>query len=143
MDFENLDLIYKNSFCMCDSSVCENCESLEKKVHYLVKTMDRLSKGKFNFESKSGLGFNPQSKKNGISKPFSTVPENQPIKISKQTVVTCFYCMKRGHFVRLCRIRKILVPKGILKWIPRNINGSDDKSNMKGPKFFKGSNLVI
>jgi len=69
IDFENLELIYKNSFCMCDSSVYENCESLEKKVHYLVKTVDRLSIGKSNFESvlasqncvfgKSGLGFYP------------------------------------------------------------------------------------
>ena len=71
------------------------------------------------------------------------MPENQPTKRSKQPVVTNFYCMKRGHSVRFCRIHKILVPKGILKWIPRNINGFDDKSNMKGPKFFKGSNLVI
>jgi len=67
--FKNLELIYKNSSYMCDSSVCENYESLEKKVHYLVKTMDRLSTGKSNFESvlasqncvfgKSGVGFNP------------------------------------------------------------------------------------
>ena len=32
-DFENLEMLYKNSFCKCDSLVCENCESLEKKVH--------------------------------------------------------------------------------------------------------------
>jgi len=131
----------------------ENCESLEKKVHYLVQTVDRISTGKSNFESvlasqncvfgKFGLEFNPQSKKNGISKPFSTVPENQPIKRSKQPVLTYFYCMKKGHSVRFCKICKILVPKGILKWILRNINGSNDKSNMKGPKFFKGSNIVI
>jgi len=54
IDFENLDLIYKNYSCMCDSSVCENCESLEKKVHYLVKIMDRLLIGKSNFESVIG-----------------------------------------------------------------------------------------
>ena len=51
LDFENLDLIYKNYACMCDSSFCENCESLEKKVHYLVKTVDRLTTGKSNFEN--------------------------------------------------------------------------------------------
>jgi len=45
-DFENLEMLYKNSFCKCDSLVCENCESLEKKVHYLVKTVDKLLKGK-------------------------------------------------------------------------------------------------
>jgi len=49
IDFENLELIYKNSSYMCDSSVCENNESLEKK--YLVKIVDRLSTGKCNFES--------------------------------------------------------------------------------------------
>ena len=44
-------MIYNNSSCMCNSSFCENCESLEKKVHYLVKTLDRLTTGKFNFEN--------------------------------------------------------------------------------------------
>jgi len=81
-DFENLELIYKNSSYKCDSNVCENCESFEKKVHCLVKTVDKLSKGKSNFEvilyskkcvfGKAGLDFNPQSKKSGVSKPFST-----------------------------------------------------------------------
>ena len=69
--------------------------------------------------------------------------EKQLIKRTKQLVVTCFYCMKRGHSVRFCRFHKSLVPKGIFKWIPRNFDGSKDKSNMKGPKFFKGSNFVI
>jgi len=60
--------------------------------------VDRLSKGKSNFETvlasqicdfgKSGLGFNPQSKKSGISKPFSKLPKKQPIEKSKQPVVT-------------------------------------------------------
>jgi len=50
-DFENLELIYKNSSCECDSRFCENCDSLEKKVHYLVKNVDKLSKGKSNFEN--------------------------------------------------------------------------------------------
>jgi len=68
-DFENLELIYKNFSCKCDSRVCENCESFEKKVHYLVKIVDKLSKGKSNFEivlayqncvfGKFGMGFNP------------------------------------------------------------------------------------
>ena len=69
-DFETLKLIYKNSYCECDSSFCKNCESLGNKVHYLVKIVDKLSKGKSNFENvlasqncvfgKFGLGFNPE-----------------------------------------------------------------------------------
>ena len=85
VDFENLDLIYKNFACMHDSKFCENCENLERKIHYLLKTVDKLTIGKSNFENvlasqncvfgKTGLGFYPQSKENGISKPFSSVPE--------------------------------------------------------------------
>jgi len=30
-DFENLEIVYKNSSCKCDTLICEN---LEKKVHY-------------------------------------------------------------------------------------------------------------
>jgi len=145
VDFENLDFIYKNTICVCDSRFCENCENLERKIHYLLKTVDKLTTGKSNFENvlasqncvfvKACLGFYPQSKENGISKPFSSVPEKQPIKRTKQPVVTCFYSMKRGHSVRFCRFRKYFFPKGIFK--------CKDISNMKGPKFFKGSNLVI
>ena len=75
----------ENSSHLCDSKICKSYKTLESKVHYLVKTVDKISKGKSNFETvlasqkcvfeKSGLGFNPQSKKNGISKPFSKVPE--------------------------------------------------------------------
>jgi len=108
---------------------CEKCKTLESKVHYLVKIVDKLSKGKSNFETvlasqkcvfgKYGLGFYPQNKKNGMSRPFSKVLEKQPIERSKQPVVTCFYCMKRGHSVRFCKIRKYSIPKGILQWIPK------------------------
>ena len=49
-DFENMKQSYKRSSCKNDSNVCENCESLEKKIHYLVKTVDKLSKGKSHFE---------------------------------------------------------------------------------------------
>ena len=69
-DFENLEIVYKNSSCKCNTLICENCENLEKKVHYLVKIVDKLSKGQSNFENvlasqncvfgKAGLGFNPQ-----------------------------------------------------------------------------------
>ena len=114
--------------------------------------MDKLSKGISNFETvlasqkcvfgKSGLGFYPQNKKNGISEPFSKVPEKQPIERSKQPVVTCFYCMKGGHSVRFCKIRKYFFPKGILQWIPKGCEVSSDKNKSKGLTFVRGPNLV-
>jgi len=92
-DFENLEMIYKNSSCKCDSNFCENCESLEKKVHYLLKTMDKFSKGQSNLEivfasqkcvfGKAGLGFNPNSNKRSVSKPFSSFFERQPVVLLK------------------------------------------------------------
>jgi len=85
-----------------------------------MKTVDKLSKGKSNFETvltsqncvfgKSGLGFNPQSKNSGISKPFSTILEKQPIEKSKQSIVSFFYCMRKGHSIRFCKVRKVFFP---------------------------------
>ena len=107
----------KNSSHVCDSLTCENCENLEKKVHYLVRTVDKLSNGKFNFENvlasqncvfgRAGLGFNPQNRQDNFSKKFSKQPVKQPIIKSKQPIVTCFYCMKRGHSVRFWKNKEI------------------------------------
>jgi len=137
-NFENLQMHCKIFSYLCDSKVCENCKTLESKVHYLVRTVDKISKGKSNFEivlasqkcvfGKSGLEFNPQIKKNGISKHFSKVPEKQPIERSKQPVVTCFYCMKRCRLVRLCKSRKYSIPKGIMRWIPKGSDALIDKA---------------
>ena len=88
-DLENLDLIYKNSSCSCKKTSCENCELLEKKICYLLKTLDKLTTGNSNFEDvlasqkcvfgKSGLGFYPQSKEKKIAKPFSNFLEKQSV----------------------------------------------------------------
>jgi len=154
-DFANLELIYKNAFCKCDSSFFENCESLQMKVHYLVKTMDKLSKGQSNFETilasqhyvfgKAGLGFNPHSNKRSVSKPFSIFFEKQLIEKSKQLVVSCFYYMKKGHSVRFCRVRKFFVHRDVLKWVPTNSKVPNDQNilvNAQGPKFVRGPNLA-
>jgi len=100
IDFKKLEMHCKNSSHLSDSKFCKNCKTLESKIHYLVRTVDKLSKGKFNFETvlasqkcvfgKSGLGFYPQNKKNGISKPLSKVLEKQPIERSKQPVCYMF-----------------------------------------------------
>ena len=152
IDFEKLEKHCKNSSHVCDSLVCENCENLEKKVHCLVRIVDKLSKGKSNFESvlasqncvfgRVGLGFNPQNKQDNFSKKFLKQPVKQPIVKSKQPVVTCFYCMKRAHSVRFCKIRKYFVPKGFMKWIPKGCEVSNDKDKSNGPTFVRGPNLV-
>jgi len=151
-DFKNLETHFKNSSCKCDTLICENCENLEKKVHYLVSTVDKHSKGKSNFENvlasqncvfgRAGLGFNPQNKQDKFLKSFSRKPVKQPIVMSKQPIVTCFYCMKKGHSVRFCKIRKFSVPRGYMKWIPKGCEVPNEKKKPIGPTFVKGPNVV-
>jgi len=43
--------------------------------------------------------------------------------------ITCFYCMRKDHSVRKCRIRKFDLPKGLVRWVPKST------SNTAGPKF--------
>jgi len=51
IDFENLELIYQNSYCRFDSIFCKNCESEKKKVLYLAKTVDTIAKGNSKLEN--------------------------------------------------------------------------------------------
>ena len=86
MILKNWKIISKIVSCKCDTLNCTNCENLEKKVHYLVEIVDKLSKGKSNFENvlasqscvfgKAGLGFNPQNKQDRFSKSFLRKSEN-------------------------------------------------------------------
>ncbi|XP_068487028.1 uncharacterized protein [Phaseolus vulgaris] len=84
-DFENLEMHCKNSSLLSNSKVCENCKTLESKIHYLVRTVDKLSKSKSNFEivlasqkcvfGKSGImRWIPKSSKNPNDKAESKGP---------------------------------------------------------------------
>ena len=50
-DFKNLENHLKKTSIKCDTLICKNCENLDKKVHYLVDTVNKLSKGTSNFEN--------------------------------------------------------------------------------------------
>jgi len=91
---------------------------------------------------KAGLGVNPQTKQDKFSKKNSRKPVKQPIVKSKQPVFTCFYCMKKGHSVRFCKIRKFSIPRGFMKWIPKVCEVSNEKKKSIGPTFVKGPNIV-
>jgi len=78
-DFESLEMIYENSSCKCDSSFCENCESFQKKVHYLSKGQSNLktvlASQKCVF-GKAGLGFNPTARTNLFQNAFQVSLKN-------------------------------------------------------------------
>jgi len=69
--------------------------------------------------------------------------EKQPLEKLKQPAVTCFYCMKKDHSVRFCKIKNFSVPKGVMKWIPKNPKDSKDPIDTHGPKFVRRPNLVL
>jgi len=50
--------------------------------------------------------------------------------------------MRNGHSVRFCKIRKVSIPKGILKWVPKNPKVPNNQINLYGPKFVRGPNLA-
>jgi len=50
--------------------------------------------------------------------------------------------MKKGRSVRYCKIRKFSIPKGVMKWIPKNLKASTNPINDHGPKFVREPNLV-
>ena len=50
--------------------------------------------------------------------------------------------MKRGHYVRFCKIRNFFVPKGVLKWVPKISQDLNVSTNTHGPKFIGEPNLT-
>jgi len=51
--------------------------------------------------------------------------------------------MKRGHSVRLCKIRKYFVPKGIMRWIPKDSGVPSDECKSKGDQHLKGDQIFV
>jgi len=138
-DFDHLEIIYK-AFSNIDSSKpvnYENCEVLQNKVNYLITTASRLSMGTTNLNvilgsqncvsEKAGIRYQSnfqrkQKKYNSFFKPNDEQFSNP---------MTCFYCMRKDHSVKNCKIRKFDVPKGLVRWVPKSI------TNTSGPKFNK------
>ena len=77
-----------------------------------------------------------------VSKLFPSFFEKQPVVLSKQSAKICFYCMRKGHTVRFCRVRSFSVPKGTLKWVPKVSKVPKAPTNFIGPKFIRGPNLA-
>jgi len=114
---------------------CENCAVLQNKVNYLISTASKLSRGTSNLNAllgsqncvfeKAGIGY--QTGPKGNQKLFNNFFKGSGSQSSQS--ITCFYCMRKGHSVRKCRIRKFDVPKGLVRWVPKST------SNTVEPKF--------
>jgi len=146
IDFDHLNMIYQSSYNEGEFSKpakCENCEVLEAKVKYLVKTSSKLAMGTTNLNvvlgsqncvfDKVRIGFKPMFKTK--TRKFSSF-----FKTSSQHTShfqTCFYCLHIGHTIRNCRARLYDVPNGRMRWIHKgNIKNSGPKAN-RVPGFIK------
>jgi len=120
-DFDHLEMIYKASSSLDSSHPvnCENCEALQNKVNYLITTTSRLSMGTTNLNAilgsqncvfeKASIGYQTgfQRKQKKYSSFFKTDAQQF------SSPLTCFYCMRKGHSVKNCKIRKFDVSKGL------------------------------
>ena len=95
------------------------------------QNMRNTRKGSQNcvFE-KAGIGY--QAGPNGKQKLLNNFFKGSGSQSSQS--IACFYCMRKGHSVRNCRIRKFSVPKGLVRWVPKST------SNTAGPKLNKVPN---
>jgi len=138
-DFENLEKQLNSTHSSKLNSSkpvdCENCAILQSKVSYLISTASKLSMGTTNLNAllgsqncvfeKAGIGYHVGP--NGKQKLFNNLFKGSGSQSSQS--IAYFYCMKKGHSVRNCRIRKFSVPKGLVRWVPKNT------SNTAGPKL--------
>jgi len=136
-NFDDLEIIYKASSSLNSSQPInsENCEALQKKVNYLVTTASKLLMGTSNVNAilgfqncvfeKAGIGY--QIGFQGKEKKYNSFFKTDEQQFSSP--MTCFYCMRKGHSMRNCRVRKFYVPKGLVRWVLKNI------TNTCGPRF--------
>jgi len=133
-DFETLEKQYNSAnssrFNSSKPIDCENCVVLQNKVNYLVSTTSKLSMGTTNLNAllgtencvfeKAGIGYQISPK--GKQKLFNNFFKGS--RSQSLQSITCFYCMRKGHLVRNCRIRKFDVPKALVRWMPKSTSNS-------------------
>ena len=73
---------------------------------------------------------------------FQNCQKNNRLKNQNNQLLHVFIALKRRYSVRFCNIRKYFVPKGVMRWIPKNSEIPHDKVNVKGPTFVREPNLV-
>jgi len=84
--------------------------------------------GSQNYDfNKVGLGYKPSFQ--GKVKQFKSFFFNLN-KMHTSPFISYLYCMKRGHTIRSCRVRKHDIPNGLVRWVPKSAN---ERNNNTGP----------
>jgi len=113
-DFDHLEIIYKASSNFDSSQPInfENCEALQRKVNYSITTASKLFMGTANLNAilgsqncvfeKAGIGY--QIGFQGKQRKYNNFVKTNEQQFSSP--MTCFYCMRKSHYVRNYKIRK-------------------------------------
>ncbi|RHN45435.1 hypothetical protein MtrunA17_Chr7g0231161 [Medicago truncatula] len=99
-----------------DSASCEICPSLHEEINSLNKKLERVSKGTMTFS------MNSKDERTPFKRPYtkySYVRKNKFHSKNYVPTIRCHYCGISGHTTPHCHIRRVEVPKGVMKWVPK------------------------
>ena len=109
-------MIYKafNDFDFSQPTNSKKCVVLQKKVNYLITTTSKLSIGTTNLNAildsqngafeKAGIGY--QCGFQGKQKKFSSFFQGNEQQFLP--FMTCFYCLRKCHYVRNCKLENLM-----------------------------------
>ena len=94
-------------------NTCGACPRLQLEIVSLRSKIEQVSSASISFANRftQTLSFKKSSKRK-----FKN--ENRKCKIHEHKV-RCDYCREIGHTTPHCHVMKILVPKGIMMWVPK------------------------
>ncbi|KAK2444675.1 gag-protease polyprotein [Trifolium repens] len=96
-----------------DRTGCDGCFYLRRDLRKLQDKLKEPSKPEITFAidpSKFNKSLKPKNKK------YKFVEKDHK---KSNPYIVCHYCCDKGHTIAKCKARKLLVPKGILQWMPK------------------------
>jgi hypothetical protein len=92
---------------------CDYCISLSKDIKILKDKVENSSKPKVSHQ------VDPKHFKNPLKGKIKNSTKVKKDQKKGNSHITCHYCCCEGHTIAKCKARKLLVPKGILQWMPK------------------------
>jgi len=68
------------------------------------------------------FAMNPKDERTPFKRPYtkySYATRNKNHSKTHALNISCHYCGKSGHTTPYCHIRRVEVPKGVMKWVPK------------------------
>jgi hypothetical protein len=92
---------------------CDHCITLSKDIKILKDKVENSSKPRVPHQ------VDPKHFKNTLKVKIKNSTNLKKDQKKGNSHITCHYCCCEGHTIAKCKARKLLVPKGILQWMPK------------------------